>query len=75
MADPINPTGTISSLIRAQIQAPLLNAKPGQDVTQTLQASKAVVPAKATAVALTSKSINVSSSGNLPRGSLVDKLV
>jgi hypothetical protein len=75
MADPINGTAAISSLIRAQAQAPLTALKSNQDnaIAFANQLQKAVAPAKASGVTLPSNTASLS--GNLPRGSLVDRLV
>jgi hypothetical protein len=72
MADSINGTAAISSLLRAQIQAPITALKSSQDAAQQLinQLQKTATPAATTSVTLTSKSLGVTD--NLPRGSLVD---
>jgi hypothetical protein len=73
MVTPVDGSA-ISSLLRAQLSAPVSGLKANQSVSHLLidQLSKPATPAKATAVSQSSKT--TSTSGNLPRGSLVDIL-
>lgn len=72
MADSINGTSAVSSLLRAQIAAPISGLKANQQAAQALidQLQKTAVPARAGGVTPASKSLG--RPGNLPRGSLVD---
>ena len=75
MVDSVNNNTAASSLLRAQLSASVTGLKANQKNAQALvqQLQKSAAPAKSTGVTLTSKLLN--GSGNLPRGSLVDKLV
>lgn len=70
-----NNTSTLNSLIRAQNSASVsglrANQQNAQVLTQRLQPTSS--PAKSTSITLSSKVLN--GKGNLPRGSLVDRLV
>jgi len=74
MVDSINGGAQISSLLRAQ-SASTVALKNSQQANQAIidQLQKPTAPVKAAAVTQSTKLINVSS--NLPRGSIVDKLV
>ena len=75
MADPINSTAAVGSLLRAQLAAPISALKSNQEASQALitQLQKTAAPAKASGVTLTSKSVGPN--GNLPRGSIINKLI
>jgi hypothetical protein len=75
MVDSINTTSAVGSLLRAQLSSSVSGLKANQQNAQALvqQLQKTAAPAKSTGVTLTSNTKG--RSGNLPRGSLVDKLV
>jgi hypothetical protein len=74
MVDSINGGAQISSLLRAQ-SASTVALKNSQQANQAIidQLQKPTAPVKATAVTQSNKLVSASS--NLPRGSIVDKLV
>jgi hypothetical protein len=75
MVDSVNNNTTISSLLRAQNSASVTGLRANQQNGQVLQKrlQPTASPAKSTSITLSSKALN--GKGNLPRGSLVDKLV
>lgn len=75
MVDSVSNNAAVSSLLRAQLSSSVSGLKANQQSAQTLieQLQKTAAPAKSTGVTQSSKALN--RSGNLPRGSLVDKLV
>ncbi|MDX2027685.1 MAG: hypothetical protein SFW62_03515 [Alphaproteobacteria bacterium] len=74
MVDSIS-NGPVTSLLRTQQSAAVSNLKSSQDAVQALvtQLQKTAVPAKPAGVPQPTKIFSPSS--NLPRGSIVDKLV
>lgn len=73
MAGSVTNTGGISSLLRAA-QAPAINKKANQQIAQAV-INKTPNVGKKSGASLDLASANSSPPPNLPRGSIVDKLV